>query len=489
MELASIDLEAARALPGVRHVIVLEEDIPSRLPPRVAIVAGSTWQAQEAAKGVKLRWREGALANLSSEDIANRLRAAAANEPAVVRDNGQALAHVGAIAAEYSVPFLAHAPMEPINCTAHVRADSVEIWAPTQFPQRAVDHAARVTGLSRDQIRLHVMSMGGAFGRRASPDFVVEAVQVSRAVQAPVQVLWSREQDIRWDFFRPVSVQTLSAKLAANGQPEAWLHRLAGPSIIEQIFPPGGLPIEGNEIDAAVNLPYRVPHLRVEWRRADVPVPLGVWRSVAQSQNLFATESFIDELAGGAGQDPVEYRRGLLDGDPRLRNVLDIAARAADWGRPERGRARGVALNRYGDGTYIAVVATVSVAPDATFRVERLTCAVDCGQPVNPLSVRAQIEGGLVWGLSAALHGRITIRNGQVEQSNFDDYPVLRMSEVPQLDIHLVDSRAAPGGIGEPCAPPVAPAVTNALFAAAGVRIRELPLPARVTANTTQRSV
>lgn len=239
VQLASIDLDATRALPGVRHVIVLDEDIPSRLPPRVAIVASSTWQAQEAAKRVKLRWSEGALASLSSEDIANRLRAAAANEPIVVRDNGQALEHVGAIAAEYSVPFLAHAPMEPINCTAHVRADSVEIWVPTQFPQRAVDHAARVTGLSRDQIRLHVMSMGGAFGRRASPDFVVEAIQVSRAVQAPVQVLWTREQDIRWDFFRPVSLQNLSAKLAANGQPEAWLHRLAGPSIIEQIFPLG----------------------------------------------------------------------------------------------------------------------------------------------------------------------------------------------------------------------------------------------------------
>jgi CO/xanthine dehydrogenase Mo-binding subunit len=480
VSLASVDLPAVRALPGVRDVVVLEEDIPSRLPPRVAIVASSTWEAFEAMRRIPAQWDEGPVAPLSSDDIARRLREAAALAPTVVRDNGEALPRLSkhlSLTAEYDVPFLAHAALEPINCTAHVKEDSIEIWAPTQHPQRAVDHVARITGRPRERIRLHVIPMGGAFGRRASADFVVEAVQISRAVQAPVQVVWTREQDVQQDFYRPVSLQRLTGTLDAQGRPEAWLHQIAGPSIIQQIFPPGRFPIEGNEVDGAVNIPYRIPHVRVEWRKVDIPVPLGVWRSVAQSQNVFAVESFIDELAGRAGADPAEYRQALLANDPRLSNVLTIATRMAGWGRPAvRNRGMGIALNRYGEGTHVAVVATVSVLPDRAFRVERLGCAVDCGQPINPLSLRAQIEGGLAWGLSATLHGRITLKNGRVEQSNFHDYPVLRMSEMPAIDIHVVENPAAPGGIGEPCAPPVAPAVANALFAASGVRIRSLPL-------------
>ncbi|MCI0432666.1 MAG: molybdopterin-dependent oxidoreductase, partial [Gemmatimonadetes bacterium] len=262
----------------------------------------------------------------------------------------------------------------------------------------------------------------------------------------------------------------------------AWLHQMAGPSIIQQIFPPGRLPLEGNEIDAAVNIPYRIPHVRVEWRNVRIPVPLGVWRAVAQSQNLFAVESFLDELAALGRHDAVEYRRSLLEHDPRLRNVLELAAHAARWStRLPKGRGMGVALNRYGDRTFLALIATVAVSTGGAFRVEKLTCAVDCGQPVNPLSLRAQIEGGLVWGLSAALHGRISIRNGRVEQSNFHDYPVLRMNEMPALDIRVVESQAEPGGIGEPCVPPVAPAVGNALYAATGARIRSQPFPQRIT--------
>lgn len=484
-KLLSANLEAARALPGVRHVVVLDEDIPARLPARIAVVAASTWEAFQAMQRVSAQWDAGPIAQLSSAGIAAQLRQADRLDPLIVRDNGNALQQLrrgSVLAAEYDVPYLAHAPMEPINCTASVTDDGIEIWAPTQFPLRAVDHAARVTGVPRDRIRLHAISMGGAFGRRAAPDFVVEAVQVSRAVRAPVQVVWTREQDIQQDFFRPATLQRLSGTVDAGGLPLAWLHQLAGPSIIQQFFPPGRAPIEGNEIDAAVNIPYRIPNVRVEWRNVETLVPLTVWRSVAQSQNLFAVESFLDELAALGKHDPVDYRRALLDGEPRLRNVLEVAAGAAQWHkRPGPGRGRGVALNAYGEGTFVAVVAQVAVNADGTFRVERLTCAVDCGQIVNPLSLRAQIEGGLVWGLSATLRGQITVREGRIEQSNFHDFAVLRMNEMPALEIRLVDSHARPGGIGEPCAPPVAPAVANALYAATGQRLRSLPLPERLS--------
>jgi CO/xanthine dehydrogenase Mo-binding subunit len=484
VRLLSVDRDAARSLPGVHDVVALEEDVPSRLPPRVAIVARSTWEAFEALPRIAVKWDEGSMAALSSDEIRRRLIEDRTHAPLTVRDSGQAPQDSSAgadLAAEYELPFLAHAALEPVNCTARVQADAIEIWAPTQHPQRAVDHVARITRLPRDRIRLHVVPMGGAFGRRASPDFVVEAVQISRAVRAPVQVVWTREQDMRQDFYRPASRHTLAATLDARGAPEAWRHRIAGPSINQQIFAPGENPIEGNEIDGAVNLPYRIPHVRVEWRPVDIPVPLGVWRSVAQSQNVFAVESFIDELAARAGVDPLAYRQALLEHEPRLSNVLTIAARLADWGATSRrGEGTGVALNRYGEGTCVAVVARVTIQADGSFRVARLSCAVDCGQPVNPLSLRAQIEGGLVWGLSATLHGRITLRRGRIEQSNFHDFPVLRMSEMPQLDVHVVESSATPGGIGEPCAPPVAPAVANALFAAGGARIRSLPLPGRL---------
>ncbi len=487
VRLAGVDLEAARALPGVRHVLHLEEDIPARLPPRVAVVATSTWAAFQALQRLRAQWDEGSMAQLSSEAIARRLRESD-DSVLVVRDSGAALARGvrerPTVTAEYSVPFLAHAPMEPINCTAHVAAQRAEIWAPTQFPQRAVDHAARISGLQREQIRLHVMPMGGAFGRRASPDFVVEAVQISKAVGAPVKVTWTREQDIAQDFFRPVSLQHLSAVLDASGHIDAWLHRMAGPSIIRQFFTSAPIPIEGNEIDGAVSLPYRIANVRVEWRHVEIPVPLGVWRSVAQSQNVFAVESFLDEIAAAAGRHPLDLRREMLAGDARLRNVLEIAVSRSGWnqGRDDAdGRGFGVALNRYGPNTAIALVARVAVARDGALRVKKLTCAVDCGHIVNPLSLRAQVEGGLVWGLSSALHGRITIERGRVQQTNFHDYPVVRMNEMPQLDIHLVEADSAPGGIGEPCAPPVAPAVANAIFDATGVRVRSLPLPERVT--------
>ena len=500
VRLLAVNPDAARRMPGVRHVLVLDEDVAARLPARVAVVADSTWHAFEALRRVEANWDEGEMARLSSAGISARLRAAmdddahampgsragsagpgaeAAGHWIVVRDQGEVPddSAVRPIRAEYEFPFLAHACMETINCTARLNGESLEIWAPTQFPHRAVDHAARVSGLPRERIVLHVVPSGGAFGRRASPDFVVEAVQIARAVRAPVQVAWTRTQEIQQDFYRPVSLQRLVAVLDDDGRPATWEHRMAGPSIIRQFLPPGSAPVEGNEIDAAVNLPYRIPAVRVQWREVPIPVPLGVWRSVAQAQNLFAVETFVDELAHAARCDPLEYRRNLLQGEPRLLHVLGIASRASGWPAANLG----VAVNRYGNGTFIALIAKLAVdAAQRTWRVERLTCAVDCGQPVNPLSARAQIEGGLVWGLSAALHGRISVKDGRIEQTNFHEYPVLRMHEMPVLDIHLVESQAPPGGIGEPCAPPVAPALANAIFAAMGTRIRTQPFPARL---------
>jgi len=475
----------ARTLPGVRQVIRLEADRPSRLPERVAVIADSTWAAFEGRRALEIGWDAGRNASLCSELIQRRLTELDAATPIVVRNDGDVFeAGVGgshAIHATYEVPYLAHAPLEPINCTAQVRGESVEIWAPTQFPQRAVEHVSRSTGLPKEAIRLHVIPMGGGFGRRVYPDFVVESVQIARAVGAPVKTVWSREDDIRNDFFRPVGLLRLSAVLDREGFPRAWHHRLTGPSILRQVVGGKRSPAE-SEIYPEV-VPYRTPNVRVEYREAEFPIPLGVWRSVAQSQNLFAVESFVDELAHRAGADPVVYRNGLLAGLPRLQRVLDTAARAARWGRPlPSGTGRGVAVSR-GDPTCLALIAEVSVEPESEVRVRRLTCAVDCGQVVNPLSLRAQIEGGLVFGLSASLWGEIVVNGGRIEQSNFHDYRMARLKDVPAIDVRIVAGGGSPGGIGETSVPLVAPALVNAVFAASGVRRRRLPLEPLRTAH------
>ena len=484
--LRRLDDTRARTLPGVRQVIRLEADRPSRLPERVAVIADSTWAAFEGRRALEIEWDEGRNASLSSELIQRRLIELDAATPIVVRNDGDVFeAGVGgshAIHATYEVPYLAHAPMEPINCTAQARGESVEVWAPTQFPQRAVEHVSRSTGLPKEAIRLHVIPMGGGFGRRVYPDFVVESVQIARAVDAPVKTVWSREDDIRNDFFRPVGLLRLSAVLDREGFPRAWHHRLTGPSILRQVVGGTRSPAE-SEIYPEI-VPYRIPHVRVEYREAELPIPLGVWRSVAQSQNLFAVESFVDELAHRAGADPVVYRNGLLAGLPRLQRVIDTAARAAGWGRPlPSGSGRGVAVV-VGDPTCLALVAEVSVEPESEVRVRRLTCAVDCGQVVNPLSLQAQIEGGLVFGLSASLWGEIVVKGGRIEQSNFHDYRMARLKDVPAIDVRIVAGGGSPGGIGEASVPLVAPALANAVFAASGVRRRRLPLEPLKTAHT-----
>jgi isoquinoline 1-oxidoreductase subunit beta len=484
--LRRLDDRRTRVLPGVRDVIRLAADRPSRLPERVAVIAGSTWAALEGRTALEIEWDEGPHASLSSDSIRRQLHQLANGEPIVLRNDGDAIAAgvdgPRVIEATYEVPYLAHAPMEPVNCTAVDRGDSIEIWAPTQFPQRAVEHVGRVTGLPREAIRLHVIPMGGGFGRRVYPDFVVEAVQVARAVRAPVKTVWPREDDIRNDFYRPVGLLHLSAVLEDDGYPNAWVHRLTGPSILRQIVGGERSPAESELYPEIV--PYRIPNLRVEYREAEIPIPLGVWRSVAQSQNLFAVESFIDELAHLAGADPVAYRSRLLNGLPRAQRVLDAAALAAGWGTPgPAGTGRGIAI-ACGDPTSVALVAEVSVAADGSIRVRHLTCAVDCGQVVNPLNLKAQIEGGLVFGLTAALWGEISVKAGRIEQSNFHDYRIARLGDVPAIDVRVVGGNGPPGGVGEASVPVVAPALANAVFAATRVRRRRLPLVTRTTTDS-----
>jgi isoquinoline 1-oxidoreductase beta subunit len=479
--LRRLDDRQTRVLPGFRDVVRLAADPPSRLPERVAVIAGSAWAALQARTALEMEWDEGPHVSLSSDSIRRQLHQLANAEPIVLRNDRNPIAAGAdgprAVEATYEVPYLAHAPMEPLNCTAVDRGDSIEIWAPTQFPQRAVEHVSRVTGLPRDEIRLHVIPMGGGFGRRVYPDFVVEAVQVARAVRAPVKTVWSREDDLRNDFYRPVGLLHLSALIGDDKYPYAWVHRLTGPSILRQIVGGKRSPADSELYPDIV--PYRIPNLRVEYREADIPIPLGVWRSVAQSQNLFAVESFIDELAHQAGADPVIYRSALLNASPKAQRVLDAAARAAGWGTPApAGTGRGIAI-ACGDPTSVALVAELSVGADGGIHVRRLTCAVDCGQVVNPLSLTAQIEGGLVFGLTAALWGEISVKAGRIEQSNFHDYRMARLADVPPIDVRVLGGNGSPGGVGEASVPVVAPALANAVFAATGGRRRRLPLVAQ----------
>jgi len=385
--------------------------------------------------------------------------------------------------------------MEPQNCTADVRADRCVIWAPTQFQAGdpmfagggARGVAMQITGLSREKIEVHTTQLGGGFGRRLESDFVVEAVQLSKAVGAPVKVVWTREDDMQHDVYRPMSYHKLSAGLNAAAEPVAWRHRVVAPSIISR-FIPGWLPqfvvnmlppmkggIDEGSVEGARDHPYAIPNQLVEWVKADTPVPIGFWRSVGFSFNSFVVESFVDELADAAKQDPFEFRRKLLAASPRHKAVLELAARRAGWSESlPPGHFRGIAVAR-SFLTYVAQVAEVSI-DDGQVKVHRVVCAVDCGQVVNPGIVEAQMQSAINFGLSAALYGEITLQDGRVVQSNFHDYPVLRMQEAPAIEVHIVPSHEPPTGVGEPGLPPIAPAVTNAVFAATGKRIRTLPV-------------
>lgn len=472
--LESLDASRAKAVKGVRAVV--------RIPSGVAVVGDAFWPAKIGREALAIQWDEGPNRTLSSAAITRALRAAATQPGAVARREGDPAKSLEAAAlrleATYQVPFLAHATMEPQTCTVHVRSDGCDVWAPTQNQEATRDVVATITGLPPAAVRVHTTLLGGGFGRRSEVDFVEEATHVARATGAPVQVVWTREDDIQHDLYRPATLSVLRAGLDPERRPVAWSQHVVGPSILGRLAPEqlkDGIDV--TSLMGATSLPYAIPNLEVRYTRKETGVPVGYWRSVSESSNAFMTECFLDEVAAAAGRDPVELRRELLASQPRYRGVLDLAAARAGWGTPlGEGRGRGIALHGGSFGSYVAQVAEVAVAKDGSVRVERVVCVIDCGVVVNPDTVTAQMEGGIVFGLSATLKGAITIAQGRVEQSNFHDYPLLRMHEMPAIEVHLVPSTDAPGGVGESGVPAVAPAVCNAIFAATGRRLRQLPV-------------
>jgi isoquinoline 1-oxidoreductase beta subunit len=455
--MAGYDAAKAKAVPGVLQVI--------EVPTGVAVIATGTWAAIQGSRALACRWDEDAATKLDSASIDRMLRSRGEQPGAMARNDGNASAAYAKAAvrldATYDVPFLAHATMEPLNCVADVRADRAEIWAPNQIPDWAARAVSETLGLKPEAITVHVVMMGGGFGRRLLPEYVVEAAQVSRAAGVPVKVVWTREDDMQHDWYRPISHHRLSGALDAKGVPVSWSHRVVAPSITGYRWP-GSVSngFDDQAVDGAQQLPYEIPNLRVEYCMFASAVPVSWWRSVYASQNAFANEGFVDELAHAAKRDPVEFRRALLSKLPRHRAVLDLAAEKSGWGTPlPAGRGRGIAIHHFFSDTIVAEVAEVSVGRDGAVRVHR-----------------AQLEGGVVYGLSAALHGAITIERGRVAQSNFHDYPVLRMPEMPAIEVYIVPSDAPPMGAGEPGVPPIAPAVANAIFAATGKRVRSLPI-------------
>ena len=447
----------------------------------VAVVAENTWAALKGREALKVEWDFAGNEAVNSDGIHMRFRAQADRKGVSVRKEGDLeRGFTGAakiVEAAYSVPFQAHACMEPMNCTADVRPDGCDLYVPTQAQTRAQQVAMRITGLPEAKVRVHTLFLGGGFGRRSEEDFVADAVELSKAMGRPVQVIWTREDDIQHDFYRPAAYNRLRGALDRNGIPVGWFHHIVGPSILSRVSPNGVKNgVDGTSTEGAANLPYAIPNLEVAYSLENTSVPVGFWRSVGSSQNAYVTECFLDELARAGGKDPFELRRTLLAKSPRHRVVLELAAGKAGWGEtlPE-GRHRGIAV-AHSFGSYVAQVAEVSITPEKEVRVHRVVCAVDCGMVVNPDTIEAQMESAIVYGLTAALKGAITVDKGRVVQSNFHDYPLLRMDEMPAVEVHILKSTEPPGGIGEPGTPPIAPAVANAVFAATGRPVRSLPI-------------
>jgi isoquinoline 1-oxidoreductase beta subunit len=495
---ARFDASKAKAVSGVRDVF----EIPALGRDKftaggVAVVADSTWAAMKGREALEITWDHGPAASESTDTLREALRAAAARPGKRIRNDGdveKALSNGGKhVDAIYEFPHLAHATMEPMNITAHAGDGEAEVWAPTQSPDWVQRTVAEILGLPPNKVKVHTTYLGGGFGRRYTADYPAEVAQIAKVVRTPVQLVWSREDDMTHDFYRPSACHNMRGTVSAAGHPLAWSHTIASTAIGAWWGPPDNPEPEKSEIGGALQMPYAIPNVRLEYNPVKSAVPPLWWRSVEHSFNGFAVECFIDELAAAAGKDPVQFRRSLLvkgphwkprfedDPDPaRLLGVMNLAASKSGWGRPLlKGKGRGIA-SYFSFGSYIAEVAEVT-AKDGNFKIDRMVAAIDCGRIVNPESVRAQAESAIIYGLSAALKNAITIRNGAVEQTNFDGYDPIRINEAPPIEVYLTHSTEDPGGMGEPALPPAAPAVANAIFAASGQRVRKLPFELRTS--------
>jgi isoquinoline 1-oxidoreductase beta subunit len=475
-----VDDSRTRTVAGVRQIVALDD--------LVAVVADHVWAAKKGLEALDITWNEGPNARIDSAFLWQDIKAASEQAGAVAKSIGDvqsALKDADAVEAHYELPFLAHAPLEPMNCTVHVRPDGCDVWVGTQVCARTQAIAAKVTGLPPEKVAVHNQLLGGGFGRRLDVDGTEKSVRIAQRVDGPVKVVWTREEDIQHDYYRPIYYDRITATLK-DGEINAWNDRITGSSVMARWFPLGyqhGVDIDG--VDSAIDEPYDIPNMRVEFVRHEPPeIPTGFWRGVGPNNNVFAIESFIDELARKAGKDPIDFRLPMLARKtPRLKAALDLAAQKAGWGKPLPPRTgRGVAV-QVSFASFIATISEVEVDPDGEVFVHRITSAVDTGIAVNPDTIVAQLQGGLIFGLTAALYGEITIANGRVQQSNFNDYRMLRIDQTPSIDVHLIRSGEPPGGIGETGATAAPPALRNAIYAATGIPLRRLPFDRDVLAG------
>ena len=479
-KVARFNADKAKAVPGVKQVVQISTG--------VAVVADNYWSASRGAQALDITWDEGPLAKLTTAEILTRYKELAQKPGKVARNDGNAdtaIANSKSFERAFEAPFLAHATMEPMNCTADYRADGCDVYVPTQGQTPSHQAAVAASGLPADKVKIHVTYMGGGFGRRGEADFVIDAVETSKAVGKPVKVVWSREDDMQHDYYRPISYARMWGAVDASGKPTVFKQHIVQQSLMKRI---GGLPPNGVDfisVDGSANLPYDIPNIRVEYTENDPGIPFGFWRSVGASFQGFVVEAFIDEMAAAAKKDPFEFRRDLLGKSPRHKAVLELAAEKSGWGKPlPAGRFRGIAVMD-AFGSYLAQVTEVSVDARGAVKVHRIVCTVDTGWVINPDTIKAQMEGGIVYGLTAALKGEITIKNGRVEQRHFGVYQVLRHNEMPEIEVFIVPSTETPGGIGEPSTALAAGSLVNAVAAATGRRIYSLPIkPEQVRGGT-----